>query len=133
MPWRSSGTRQAIADARRAQLGLPEVRQLPDIHDACACALVALPREFEPDVAEAPNVLRVGPVLDAPPLCQDLDEVDVPVGPTPLVLVSLSTSQQGQADLLQRCVDAVGKLPVSAIVTTGPAIDPASVTSGAAT
>src|SRR5438045_3661981 len=46
-------------------------------------------------------------------------------------LVSLSTSQQGQADLLQRCVDAVGKLPVNAIVTTGPAIDPASVTAGA--
>jgi MGT family glycosyltransferase len=42
----------------------------------------------------------------------------------------LSTSEQGQADLLQRCVDAVAQLPVNAIVTTGPSIDPASVTAG---
>jgi MGT family glycosyltransferase len=48
----------------------------------------------------------------------------------PLVLVSLSTSEQGQADLLQRCVDAVAQLPVRAIVTTGPSIDPPSLTAG---
>ncbi|WP_445187828.1 glycosyltransferase [Pseudonocardia sp. Cha107L01] len=41
--------------------------------------------------------------------------------------------EQGQADLLQRCVDAVAQLPVNAVVTTGPAIDPASVTAGATT
>lgn len=45
----------------------------------------------------------------------------------------LSTSQQGQADLLQRCVDAVAQLPVRAIVTTGPSIDPASVNAAANT
>ena len=49
------------------------------------------------------------------------------------MLVSLSTSEQGQADLLQRCADAVAQLPVNAIVTTGPSIDPASVTAGANT
>jgi MGT family glycosyltransferase len=123
----------AIANARRAGLGLPAVERLGDIHDACACALVAVPREFEPDAPDAANVLRIGPVLDAPPLCCDLDEVDVRSGPTPLVLVSLSTSEQGQADLLQRCADAVAQLPVNAIVTTGPSIDPASVSVGANT
>ena len=82
---------------------------------------------------DAANVLRVGPVLDAPPLCRELDEVDVHAGATPLVLVSLSTSEQGQADLLQRCADAVAQMPVNAIVTTGPAIDPASVKAGANT
>ena len=123
----------AIANARRAELGLPAVERLGDIHDACACALVALPKEFEPDVPEAANVLRIGPVLDAPPLCCEVDEVDVRAGSTPLVLVSLSTSEQGQADLLQRCVDAVAQMPVNAIVTTGPAIDPASLTAGANT
>jgi UDP:flavonoid glycosyltransferase YjiC (YdhE family) len=123
----------AIANARRAELGLPAIERLGDIHDACACALVALPREFEPDVPEAANVLRIGPVLDAPPLCCEVDLVDLRAGSTPLVLVSLSTSEQGQADLLQRCVDAVAQLPVNAVVTTGPAIDPASVTAGATT
>jgi UDP:flavonoid glycosyltransferase YjiC (YdhE family) len=62
-------------------------------------------------VADAANVLRIGAVLDAPPLCCDVDEVDIRAGSTPLVLVSLSTSEQGQADLLQRCVDAVASLP----------------------
>jgi MGT family glycosyltransferase len=122
----------AIANAHRAELGLPAIERLGDIHDACARAIVALPKEFEPDVPDVANVLRVGPVLDAPALCREIDEVDVRDGATPLVLVSLSTSEQGQADLLQRCVDAVAQLPVRAVVTTG-AIDPASVNAGANT
>jgi UDP:flavonoid glycosyltransferase YjiC (YdhE family) len=122
----------AIANAHRAELGLPAIERLGDIHDACAYAIVALPKEFEPDVPDAANVLRIGPVLDAPPLSREIDEVEVRDGSTPLVLVSLSTSEQGQADLLQRCVDAVAQLSVRAIVTTG-AIDPTSVNAGANT
>jgi MGT family glycosyltransferase len=127
----------AIANAQRAELALPPIEKLGDIHDACALALVALPMEFEPDVPGAANVVRIGPVLDAPPITREIEDVDrvinVPDGSPPLVLVSLSTSEQGQADLLQRCVDAVAQLPVRAIVTTGPAIDPASVTAGSNT
>lgn len=122
-----------IANAQRATLGLPAIDRLGDIHDACACAMVALPKEFEPDVPDAANVVRIGPVLDAPPLSREIDGVDLGDGSTPLVLVSLSTSDQGQAGLLQRCVDAVAQLPVRAIVTTGPSIDPASVTAAANT
>jgi UDP:flavonoid glycosyltransferase YjiC (YdhE family) len=124
----------AIANAHRTELGLPAIEKLGDIHDACAHALVALPKEFEPDVPDAANVLRIGPVLDAPPISREIDDVgdivDVRDGSPPLVLVSLSTSEQGQADLLQRCVDAVAQLPVRAIVTTGPSIDPATMTAG---
>ncbi len=43
------------------------------------------------------------------------------------MLVSFSTSYQGQRDTLQRVADALGGLPVRAIVTTGPAIDPGEV------
>jgi UDP:flavonoid glycosyltransferase YjiC (YdhE family) len=120
----------AIANAHRADLGLPAIKRLGDIHDACEYAIVAAPKEFEPDVSDAANVLRIGPVLDAPALSREIDEIDARDGPTPLVLVSLSTSEQGQADLLQRCVDAVAQMPVRAIVTTGTSIDPASVTAG---
>jgi UDP:flavonoid glycosyltransferase YjiC (YdhE family) len=121
-----------ILNARRAEVGLPAIERLGDVHDACAYAIVAVPREFEaaPDAA---NVLRIGPVHDAPPLYREIDEideVDIRAGSTPLVLISLSTSEQGQAALLQRCVDAVARLPVRAIVTTGPAIDPTSVKAG---
>jgi MGT family glycosyltransferase len=121
----------AIANAQRAELGLPAADSLGDIHDASASAIVTVPKEFEPDVPDA-NVVRVGPVLDAPPLSREIDDVDVRDGATPLVLVSLSTSDQGQADLLQRCVDAVAQLPVRAIVTTG-SIDFESVNAGANT
>jgi len=117
------------ANALRAELGLPAIGSLADIHDACDLAIVASPKEFEPDVPDAANVLRVGPVLDAPPLSREVDEVDVRDGSTPLVLVSLSTGEQGQADLLQRCVDAVAQLPLRAIVTTG-SIDPETVKAG---
>jgi MGT family glycosyltransferase len=120
-------------NAHRAELGLPAVERLGDIHDACALVIVALPAEFEADVPEAANVLRIGPVLDHPPLSREVDHVDARTGSTPLVLVSLSTSEQGQADLLQRCADAVATLPVRAVVTTGPALDPASVHAGANT
>jgi UDP:flavonoid glycosyltransferase YjiC (YdhE family) len=119
----------AIANAHRADLGLPAIERLGDIHDACAKVIVAVPKEFEPDAPDTANVLRVGPVLDAPPLSREIDEVDARDGSTPLVLVSLSTSEQGQANLLQRCVDAVAQLPVRAIVTTG-SVDPASVNAG---
>jgi MGT family glycosyltransferase len=120
----------AISNAHRAQLGLPPITDLGDTHDACDLALVAVPREFEPDVRDAANVVRIGPVLDAPPLLPTTDTVDVTDGAAPLVLVSLSTSEQGQADLLQRCVDAVATLDGRAIVTTGPSIEPESVRAG---
>jgi MGT family glycosyltransferase len=120
-------------NAQRAELELAPVASLGDVHDACVVALVALPTEFEPHAGDAPNVVRMGPVLDAPPLASTSDEVDLTDGSAPLVLVSLSTSEQGQAGLLQRIVDAVAALPVRAIVTTGPSIDPATVSAGANT
>jgi UDP:flavonoid glycosyltransferase YjiC (YdhE family) len=121
-----------IVNAQRTKLGLPAIERLGDVHDACAYAIVAVPEEFEcaPDAA---NVLRIGPVDNAPALSCRIDDVDVRAGSTPLVLVSLSTSEQGQAGLLQRCVDAVARLPVRAVVTTGPSIDPGSIRRGRAT
>ncbi|MDP2772263.1 MAG: glycosyltransferase [Nocardioides sp.] len=48
--------------------------------------------------------------------------------PRPRVLVSLSTTAfPGMATTLQRILDALADLPVEAVVTTGPAIDPASL------
>jgi UDP:flavonoid glycosyltransferase YjiC (YdhE family) len=41
----------------------------------------------------------------------------------PLVLVSLSTLPQGQATVMQQLVQAVGELPVRALVTLGPSLN----------
>jgi UDP:flavonoid glycosyltransferase YjiC (YdhE family) len=119
-----------ICNAHRARIGLDPIVRLGDTHDACDVALVAVPAEFEPNAGDAANVVRIGPVLDAPALVPAPDSAHLVDGPEPLVLVSLSTSEQGQAALLQRCVDAVAQLPVRAMVTTGPAIDTSSVHAG---
>src|SRR5689334_3411855 len=47
-----------------------------------------------------------------------------PTGDAPLVLVSLSSTYMTQDDLLRRITDALGALPVRALVTLGPALDP---------
>lgn len=59
-------------------------------------------------------------------------EAGVPAGPdrspVPLLLVSLSTMWfAGQEDVYRRILQALGSLPVKAIVTTGPAVDPAAL------
>ena len=47
------------------------------------------------------------------------------------MLVALSSTFQDHAACLQRIVDAMATLPVHAIVTTGPAIDPSTITASA--
>ena len=44
------------ATTYRPELGLPGIKDLGDVHDACALAIVAVPKEFEPDVPDAANV-----------------------------------------------------------------------------
>lgn len=117
----------------RAGLGLAPVAQLTELHDNAELALVALPKEFEPESPDAPNVFRMGPVLDAPALQRTDEVVDLGDGSTPLVLVSLSTGEQGQVELLQGIADAVAGMPVRAIITTGPAVEPALINAGANT
>jgi len=110
-------------NAVRADLGLTPVAGIPEIHDACASCIVALPREFEPPIPVPDNVRFVGPVLDAPALTQSTDTIATDDGPEPLVVVSFSTSFQDQAGALQRTVDALGTLPARVLVTAGPAVE----------
>ena len=109
------------------QVGVPSVSS---VHDACALSFVATPREFEPPTRIPANVLFAGPLLDGPPLLQARERRSSPVGRDPFVLVSLSTSDQGQMPILQRIADALSQLPIRAVVTTGPAIDPAWLSAG---
>lgn len=76
--------------------------------------------------ARLPSSVRyVGPILDDPAWA---DEPWVPpAGDEPLVLVAMSSTFQDQVGVLQRCVDALGTLPVRGLVTTGQAVDPAQL------
>lgn len=46
----------------------------------------------------------------------------------PLVLVGLSSTWMDQVPVLQRIAEALGRLPVRGVITTGPAIEPAALT-----
>jgi len=66
------------------------------------------------------NVRYCGPRLDDPGWVHEWSE---PPGTDPLVLVSLSTTTQGQDPMIRRVVEALGRLPVRGLVTTGPSFD----------
>jgi UDP:flavonoid glycosyltransferase YjiC (YdhE family) len=82
--------------------------------------LVGADRELDPADKVAANVVHVGPIEPQP---------EMPFARSaPHLLVSLSTTKfPAMPAALQRIVDAVGELGVPATVTTGPAVDPASV------
>jgi MGT family glycosyltransferase len=109
-------------NAARRRFGLPQIASVRDQILEATKVLVLTSREFElPDVRPPSHVVYAGPQLDAatdwnPP---DVDE--------PLILVSLSTSDQGQDDLLRRLIAALGRLPVHALVTVGPAVEPGTL------
>jgi UDP:flavonoid glycosyltransferase YjiC (YdhE family) len=119
--------------------GLPTLNQartefgLAPLHDPAELAATAsrilvctsLSYDFAADALPG-NVRYVGPQLD------DASEGTWhdPWGggsDRPLVLVGMSSTVMRQEDLLQRAAHALGRLPVHALVTTGPAVDPAVI------
>jgi UDP:flavonoid glycosyltransferase YjiC (YdhE family) len=100
------------AAARRPDLALlttmPEIDHVPE--------RTRMPRSL---------IAQTGPTVGAAasgPSSPDAEAGD------PLVLISLSTiSYPGQLDLLRRLVEAVAELPVRAVVTTGPSLEPAAL------
>lgn len=78
-----------------------------------------------PATSLPPNVRYVGPQLDNPAWLAPW-EPPAPLADDgrPLVLVSLSTTYQGQADVVRRIGAALADLPVRGLVTLGPALRP---------
>ncbi len=69
------------------------------------------------------NVRYVGPQLDDPAWLAPWEPPTLDDDKRPLVLVSLSTTYQQQADVVRRVVAALADLPVRGLVTLGPALD----------
>jgi MGT family glycosyltransferase len=108
----------------RAEHGLEPLEHALDQGRSVARVLVMSSRAFDFMGPLPPTVTHVGPRLD------DLAEAGAwtpPPGDDPLVLVALSSDFQNQGDLLQRISDAMGELPVRAVLTTGRGIDPGAV------
>lgn len=113
----------ALAGINRARglLELPGVGSITEQILDVDRLLVLTSRAFElPDVQPPAHVRYVGPQLPQP---RQPPTFRPPNGDGPLILVSLSTTDQGQLDLLQRLLAALAPLPVRALVTLGPAVD----------
>ncbi|MGY1753341.1 nucleotide disphospho-sugar-binding domain-containing protein [Blastococcus sp. SYSU D01042] len=115
---------RAPLDAARAELGLDPLTDVWSQWDRAARVLVLTSRAFDLPAQVPENVRYVGPVLDDPPWTEPYEP---PAGDEPLVVVGLSSTWMGQADALRRIVAALDTLPVRAVVTTGPAVDPAEI------
>ncbi|MBS1848261.1 MAG: glycosyltransferase family 1 protein [Actinobacteria bacterium] len=109
-------------NSARAELALPNMSSVYEQYRYARRVLVLTWRDFDFALESTPlpaNVRHVGGQsggLEPPHPLGSL------TGHPPTVLVSLGTSYQAQAPVLQRIVDALGDLRVRGIVTTGPAV-----------
>lgn len=112
-------------DAARTARGLGPLGELWQQWDRADRVLVLTSAEFDLPARLPGNVRYVGPVLDDPAWAEP---VDPPAGADPMVVVGLSsTPMRGNVDTLRRIVAALDRLPVRAVVPTGPAVDPGDV------
>lgn len=118
--------RNALPPVNRARswLGLPPLRLPFEQYDAAARVLILSSRAFDLPARRLPSNIRyVGAPLDD----EGTSPWDLPWpadDPRSLVIVSLSTLDQGQARVLPQILKAVSTLPIRVLVTLGP-LDPA--------
>jgi MGT family glycosyltransferase len=100
-----------------------------ELFDRCSRVLVMTSPSFDFNAPQLPeNVRYVGPQLDDPDWAAEAKWQRQ--GSEPLVLVAMSSVYQDQIDLLQRISRALDELPVKAVLTTGPALDPEEIQVG---
>lgn len=113
-------------NAARAAIGLTPLSHLLDQLDAANRVLLGVSRAWEfPTPTTPPERFRyIGPVVGDPGWTAGWNSPWPADDPRPLVVVSFSTFFQGQTDQIARAIEALTPLPVRAVVTLGPALDP---------
>jgi len=113
-----------LNDARVA-LGLIPLRSGFEQYDRAARVLMLVSSSFDFPARRLPvNMQHVGTPIEDSEAPEWLSPWSSSEARRPLVIVSLSTLEQGQASLLQRILLALGQLDVHGLVTLGPALDP---------
>ncbi len=120
--WRSAGP---LVAAMRDSLGLSDVAEPQDLWTGVP-VLVASVSELGLPVPPPADVHHVGWVAEHPPHAPS-GPTPLPPGDAPLILIAHSTSQMGQAPVLNAVLEGLADLPVRVLATTGPAVDPASL------
>jgi UDP:flavonoid glycosyltransferase YjiC (YdhE family) len=104
-----------------------------DLFDRADRLLLATSQAFDFQADSLPDNFRyVGPLLDVPSWSKSLQAKSWQApwsaqSERPRVLVACSTGAQGQRDLFQRVLDAIGTIDVEALATTGPNLDVAEL------
>jgi MGT family glycosyltransferase len=107
----------------RAAFGLLPLNHVFDHYDRADRVLIGMSAAFDFNATRLPTNLRyIGPLLDTPEWARAWISPWSENSTRPRVLVSLSTSFQNQAGLLQRIITALGTMELDAIVTVGPAM-----------
>lgn len=112
----------------RASYGLGKLDRVADLLDQADLRLIQTLRDFDFPVEPAPaNVRYTGPVLDDPDWVGGWTNPWADNDPRPLAVVSLSSTFQNQARVIQHIIHALGGLHARGLVTLGPAIDPSGL------
>jgi UDP:flavonoid glycosyltransferase YjiC (YdhE family) len=118
-----------ILNRARADLRLPILTDVMHLFDRADRLLLATSRAFDFQADSLPaNFRYVGPLLDVPNWSKSLQAKSWQApwsaqSKRPRVLVACSTGAQGQRDLFQRVLDAIGTIDIEALATTGPNLD----------
>jgi UDP:flavonoid glycosyltransferase YjiC (YdhE family) len=122
-----------ILNRARADLGLPVLADIMDLFDRADRLLLATSQAFDFQADSLPDNFRyVGPLLDVPNWSRSLHAKSWQApwsakSDRPRALLACSTGAQGQRDLFQRVLNAVGTVDVEALTTTGPNLDVADL------
>ena len=137
-------THLRILNGARVDLGLTMLADTMDLFDRADRLLFATSQAFDFQADALPDNFRyVGPLLDVPNWSKSLQaeflqamslqakflQVNSWEAPwsaqsdRPRALVACSTGAQGQRDLFQRVINAMGTVEVEALATTGPNLD----------
>ncbi|MFT3810884.1 MAG: glycosyltransferase [Micropepsaceae bacterium] len=110
-------------NAARAVFGLAPVSDIFDQFAAAARMLVATSPAFDFPAAELPEgLVYIGPMTGTPVASDGWTSPFAGQDLRPLVLVAFSTTYQAQQTQIANAITALGRLPVRALVTLGPAL-----------
>jgi UDP:flavonoid glycosyltransferase YjiC (YdhE family) len=124
--WYDAGLPQL--NAARAGLALKPLDHTLDQLNAATRVILGASARFDFGATPPPPpFVYAGPLGEAPTWAKAAVETDLLDPDRPNVLVSFSTTYQGQEQAIDRSIAALATLTVHGIVTLGPAIDPASV------
>lgn len=111
-------------NAARAHFGVAPLTHVLEQPLRAGRHLLATSCSFDFPTERLPNHVRyVGPLLEMPSWAHERWVSPPARAIRPLVLVSFSTTNQGQADLLQRVISGLAKEPVDVVVTLGKALE----------